>query len=117
MPRRSAQYDRLVRIEEMTETRGDAGQPVQTWALKWKIHVRRESQAATERFVAQQRFAETDTLFRCGWSENITPKINPRLHRLVYRGRVFDILGVEEVGRREEALIPTKARTDGGGQP
>lgn len=115
--RKSGRYDRLLTIQSATRTRNSVGEEVVSWATFATVWATRETQTATERFLGAQPFAEVDTLWRCGWNVDIMSVLSPKNHRIVYRDRVFDILGVVEIGRREEAHIPTKARTDGGGQP
>jgi len=114
MTTRAGAYDRVISVETLTTTQAADGQPIETWTEAYTLKACIESQAAMERFVAQQRFATVDTLFRVRWNQAITPTMSPRTHRIVYRDRVFELLGVVEIGRKVEAHLPTVGRAEEG---
>lgn len=115
--RKSGRYDRQLTIQLATRTRNAVGEEVVSWSNWANVWAARETQTATERFIASQPYAEVDTLWRCGWNSAIMEQLSPKNHRILYRDRVYDILGVVEIGRQAETHIPTKARTDAGGEP
>lgn len=114
MSTRAGALDRRIDIEAVTYAAAADGEPVPTWSRLTTISAAIESQAATERFAAAQRFATVDTLFRVRWNEAITPTLTPQTHRIVYRGRVYELLGVVEIGRKVEAHLPTVGRAQEG---
>jgi len=114
MTTRAGAFDRVISIETVTTTQNGDGQPVETWTQAYTLKAAIESQSAMERFVASQRYATVDTLFRVRWNEAITPSMSPRTHRIVYRNRVYELLGVVEIGRKVEAHLPTVGRAEEG---
>lgn len=111
---RAGSYDRRIAIQEKTVTYNADGQPIESWSNVALIWARIESQTATERFAAQQQYATVDTLFRVRWQEAITPTLTPQSNRILYRDRVYDLLGVVEIGRKVEAHLPTVGRAQEG---
>lgn len=111
---RAGSYDRLITVQSKTTAYNADGQPIDTWSTAFTLNARIESQQATERFAAQQQYATVDTVFRVRWNEAITPTLTPQGNRVVYRGRVFDLLGVVEIGRKVEAHLPCVGRAQEG---
>lgn len=113
---RSGRLDRRVTIQTLTTTRDAFGQPIETWAELATVWAQRENAGVVERFQANQRFASAEVVFRIRWypwAEGIDPKTN----RAAFEGRTYNILGTEEIGRKEGLHIVAVARTDLGGEP
>lgn len=88
--------DRLVTIERFTETKNEHHTPVSAWTefvTLWAEvlqHVADEGEAGMGE-------AQTDTLmFRTRYFAGVTTA-----DRLVFEGRVFNLKGITEIGRRD----------------
>lgn len=120
-------YDRIVTIQRATVTYSGSGEPVETWAdIAFRIPAGHAPTPGAERYSNAQEVAEQETTFTIRFhavpaaSRPLTPK-----DRLIYpaqdvsanaqapaAGRVYDILGSEEVGREHDLRIRTVRRTD-----
>lgn len=107
---KAGDLDRRIAIERATETQDDFGEPIQTWATLATVWASKEDIRDTERFMAQQVGAEVTTRFQIRYSATVA-SVNPK-DRVVYDGRVYDIAGVKEIGRREGLEITAVARAD-----
>lgn len=107
---RAGQLDRRVTIEAVTRTTDPAGQATETWAPVATVWAAVWQLSATERAARPQTAAEETRRFRIRWTRAWTP--TPGDHRIVYAGRVFDIQGVAEIGRREGWEITATAKVD-----
>lgn len=114
---RSGKLDRRITVQVRSVTRDATGGEVETWTNAYDIWAERETTGATERFAASQRIADVDTLFRIRWNDDVERLVTPQSHRITYRGRWYEVLGVVEIGRREGLWLPTKSRGDLGGVP
>ena len=108
---RSGRLDRRVVIQRLTVTTNEVGEQVDTWSELATVWSERSPRGVVQKFNANQVYAEVDTVFRTRWYPWATT-LDPMEHRLVYRSRVYDIHGTEEIGRREGVMILTKARSD-----
>jgi len=112
---RSGRLDRQIEIEVVSYTTQPDGSQVETWAYLARCFAERETQGAMERFAAAQTIADVDTLWRIRWNDALMRVLDPKLHRIVYRDRAYNILGLIEIGRKEGVHIPCKSRGDTGG--
>ena len=112
---RAGKLDRPITIEAVTYTTSGDGSQVESWAQIASCFAERESQSAMERFAAAQTIAEIDTLWRIRWNDDLMVVLDPKLHRIKYRDRAYNILGLVEIGRKEGVHIPCKSRGDTGG--
>lgn len=117
---KAGNLDRKVSIQEKTETRDAAGQPIETWE---QIGVPRSAQrlpvSGSERFTADQFIAREQVEWRVRWSADLAD-LNA-LHRVVYPvttsgtvpdSRIYDVMAVHEIGRREGLRIVTARRPE-----
>ena len=72
----------------------------QEWAERLELR-------GDERYAATQMVAEADTRWRIRYRADLTP-----IDRLSYAGRIYDVTGVVEIGRREGLEIYSKARAE-----
>lgn len=120
-------YDRIVTIQRKTLTESGSGEPIETWAdIAFRISAGQVPTPGSERYTNAQEVAEQETTFTIRFhaipsaSRPLTPK-----DRLIYpahdvavntqapaAGRVYDILGAEEVGREHDLRIRAVRRTD-----
>lgn len=120
-------YDRIITIQRKTDTQSNSGEPVSTWAdLAFRVPAHWAPVVGNERPAEAQEIAEQETTFTVryhavpGASRPLTPK-----DRIIYpahdvsantqsppAGRVYDILGVDEVGREVDLKIRSSRRAD-----
>lgn len=120
---RAGVLDRKVTIQRRTVTQDAAGQEVVTWSA---IAHRRAAAIATltadERFAANQFIAREQVAFEIRWSSSVAD-VNP-LDRVLYpppadedeqaptATTIYDILAVEEIGRRRGLKVTAARRTE-----
>lgn len=120
-------YDRIVTIQRKTLTESGSGEPIETWAdVTFRTSAAQTPTPGSEKFTNAQEVAEQEVTFTIRFhaipsaARPLTPK-----DRIIYPahdvsantqapapGRVYDILGVEEVGREQDLRIRTVRRTD-----
>lgn len=96
---RSGELDRLITIEQATESTDAYGAPTLTWdppANSWQVWAQVKPIRGQEYFAAQQVNARVDTTFRIRYRSDITTKM-----RISYGGEYYDIQSIIELGRRE----------------
>jgi head-tail adaptor len=76
------------------------------------VYASKKPAGARERIVAGERGAEADTVFVVRWS-NLVRTTDPTF-RILHDGVTYEILGVEEIGRREGIRLICVARNEGG---
>lgn len=111
---RAGSLDRYVTIEKLTESRDNLGGVVETWSTVANIWCKRAPNGIMESFLAQQRFAAADMIFETRWY-SWAPQLDPKTNRFVYRERIYELLGAEEIGRKDGLHLIGKTRTDLGG--
>lgn len=111
--------DRLVTIQsrpsadsEVAETVSISGMPVDDWATLANVWMERVNLGGRERFAASQMSAPYDTRWRMNYRADMDPELIdvPKLRRLVYQGRTYDITAAEQMGRRDGIELSTLAR-------
>jgi SPP1 family predicted phage head-tail adaptor len=109
----SGARDRLVTIQALTEGKGDSNFPVDTWEDLAEVWAHKEDASARERFsfTANQETAPYDTRWTIPFMDAMDPElVNVRkARRLIVKGRVHDIVGATEIGRREGLELQTLA--------
>lgn len=120
-------YDRIITVQRATLTYSESGGPIQTWAdIAFQIPAGQLPTPGAERFTTAQEVAEQEVTFTVRFLSipdayrPLTPK-----DRVIYpahdvsantqnpaAGRVYDVLGSEEVGREVDLRIRTMRRTD-----
>lgn len=111
----AGQRDRLVTIEGRTTGVDASFGPVETWAPilgLWASRVDTRQEVVNERLVTHQVTAP----FEAHWELPYRVEIDPELvdvskdRRLVYEGRVHDIIHAEPIGRHAGVKVLTLAR-------
>lgn len=108
----AGRLDRLIRFEQVLAG-GEvnaAGEQVEQWATLREVWAEKRSMVGRERFADQQHLAEVDAIYRTRHFDDITPRKELRL--VDDAGRIFDIKGVHEIGRREGLEILATARAE-----
>jgi len=107
----AGKMDRRITLQRVVETRDSAsGEVVETGEELAQVWAQREPLRATERFQASQFAAKADTRFRIRYRTGVEPK---GMRILADDGRLYDITGVLEHGRKEELEILAWARAEG----
>lgn len=93
---RAGRLDRLITIEQVSETRDAVGGIIKTWTTWKEVWASKLDVAGREYFDAQAVQAEVTTTFRIRYVAGLSPKM-----RISYAGETYDIESVAEFGRRE----------------
>ncbi len=93
---RAGDLDRLITIEQPTESVDAYGAPTQTWATLAQVWAQVKPVRGSEYFAAQQMNARVDAVFRVRYRTDLTTKM-----RISYNSETYDIQGIIEIGRRE----------------
>jgi head-tail adaptor len=105
--------DRLVTIQQLTESKGASNYPVETWSALTQVWAAKKDAKGVERFVhsVDQHSAPYDTTWELPYSVNWDPELVnvPKTRRLVVKGRVHDIVAANEVDRKRGVEIMTLA--------
>lgn len=102
--------DRRVTVQIRTRMQSaTSGEEAEGWADLFTVWMSKRDLRTSERFAAEQIVAEVDSSFRARWSAALLD-IRPDTHRLVHRGRLFEIHGVADLGRLEGVEFACAAR-------
>lgn len=106
----AGKLDRRIQIQRATITQNDFGEEVHAWGQIAEVWAGVTPVSDTERFRGSQVGAEITTRFvvrYSGQARDVTAE-----DRIVYEGRVFDLVGIKELGRREGYEISAIAKAD-----
>ena len=101
--------DRRIVVEKNTSTANDYGELVAGWAVfctVWAAIERRPY--ARETSSGEQIVSFQSVTFKVRYSST-TNRIEPS-YRILYSGKYYDILGVQELGRQDQLRIVTELR-------
>lgn len=101
----AGKLDRRIVIQLKSLSQNAYGEAIETWADLAEVFAQYLTGGGNERFSSAQVYAETQGRFRIRWRADITPQ-----HRIVFDGKEWDILAVDEIGRKEGLEIKVKAR-------
>lgn len=120
---RAGPLDRRITIQRKTVSQAPSGQEIDTWvAVSHCRPARVTPLGGSERFGADQFFARQQVEIEIRWS-SIVADLNP-LDRIVYpapadpseqspaESQIYDIMSVDEIGRREGLLIKAARRAE-----
>lgn len=102
--------DRRLRIERAVLTRDGFGEEIAVWGLLAGVWAGKRDVSDRERIASAEVAAEITTRFVIRWSPDVAD-VNPK-DRIVFDGRIFDISGVKEIGRREGLEVSAAARAE-----
>lgn len=106
----SGERDRLITIQEPTEGRATSGFPTEDpWVDLDEVMASYMPLGGRERFAANQTSAPFDTQWQIAYRADMDPDLVdvPKVRRLVYAGRVHDIVSAAVVGRRRGVELNT----------
>lgn len=102
---RVGDLDRRITIQAKTVERDDYGATKETWSDAATVWAQYLPGGGDERFAAAQVYAETQARFRIRWRDDVTTQ-----HRVLFDGKLWDILAIDEMGRRGGLEIKARAR-------
>jgi head-tail adaptor len=111
-PLDAGERDRAVTVQQLTDSTGTSGFPVETWTtLASPVWMRKLDLGIRERFMTAQLAAAVDTQWEMGYRADMDPELVDvtKVRRLVYQGRIHDITSADEIGRREGISLLTIA--------
>jgi SPP1 family predicted phage head-tail adaptor len=90
----------IIKIEKRKDVTDAVGQMVPTWStLRANVPAAYEPARGREFFAAQGQIVEEPALFRIRYSADVVATM-----RVQFRGKVWDIASVEDVGGREREM-------------
>lgn len=87
--------DRRIVIQQRTDTRDAAGEPIPTWSVLDTVWAALEPLQGQELIEAQETNAKRKARFRIRYRTDVTEKM-----RVVWDGETWDINAISEIGRR-----------------
>lgn len=100
--------DRLITLQSRSETQNNIGEVVESFSTLAQVMAARVDLTSAEKFTAQQTFAETVTQFDIYFRTDIKPKDR----MLDETGKVYDIIGITQLGRRRGLRLLARAKAD-----
>ena len=104
--------DRRVRIERRSGQTNGFGETIETWLDMGAVWASRWDVSDSEQMKAAELGGAVTTRFKVRYS-SLTETIGAR-DRLRSEGRVYEVTGVKQIGRREIIEITTVVRTEAG---
>jgi len=105
--------DRRVTIQQAAESVGSSGMPVQAWTTLSTVWMGRELLRGMERLQAGQIASRYDSRWLMPYRSDMDPDAVdvPKDRRLVFGGRVQEIVAAQHVGRKEGIELTTMSTT------
>ncbi len=97
--------DRRITLQMSTSTQNASGEPVESWSDIATVWAQVTVQSVTEQHEDGQDHATAQADFLVRWRSDVNAG-----DRVLHAGRVYDISGVNEVGRQEMLSISGVAR-------
>ncbi len=102
---RAGAMDRLIELQRRSLAAANVhGERVESWTTYSTVWAEKLEGGGREAFVAQTTYASTDMRFRIRHRTDVVVT-----DRVLFDGRGFDILGINEIGRREGLELFTRA--------
>lgn len=104
--------DRLVTVQQRgVDDADDVGEPVETWTTLVSAYMKRIDASGRERFQASQVSAPYDTRWEMSYRADMDPDLVdvPKLRRLSYKGRYYDIVHAALINRQDGIELSTLA--------
>lgn len=99
----------LVELESLNEAKAASGYPGGTWDPLVAVYAKKVTASGRERFAANQTTSPTSITWEFEYLESMDPdRLNvPKLRRLVYLGRMYDITAAALVGWHRKIRVET----------
>jgi SPP1 family predicted phage head-tail adaptor len=104
---RAGKLDRRLTIQRKAVTTSPSGEEIETWSDVAVVWGEARPVPGDEKFGDQQLIASSLMTFRIRWRTDLVVT-----DRISYWNKIWDILDIREIGRREGLEIDAKARTD-----
>jgi hypothetical protein len=114
MPMEPGQRDRAVSIQQADDDTGTSGFPRESWfPLVNNAWMSKRDIRGEERWKTDQIASKFDSIFEMGYRADMDPELLdvPKLRRLVYQDRIYQIVSATLIGRREGVQLATVAST------
>ncbi len=97
---------RLITIQQLTESQGPSGFPVESWTTLTTVFASKADAVGRERFGANQLSSPFDTTWQMPYLSAVDPELVnvPKTRRVVYQGRVYDIVSASPVGELHRGI-------------
>lgn len=106
----STKLDRRVTLQRASYAQNDLGEMVPTWATLATVWASRRDVSDGERVAAAEVSAIISTRFQIRY-DTAWADLNPK-DRLSHEGRIYEIVAVKMLGRRDGLEITAAARAD-----
>lgn len=105
----SGERNKLITIQQLTESAGASGFPVETWSTLATAIASRRPLGGRERVTADQVSAPFDTQWQIPYRPDMDPDLLnvTKVRRLVIEGRVHDIVSASPVGQKRGIELMT----------
>lgn len=113
LPIEPGHLDRRVVIQQAVSTSDSAGAPLSSWSTLGTVWMGRESIRGMERVQAGFAQSSYDARWLMHYRADMDPDVVdvPKDRRLVFGGRVQEIVGAQHLGRKQGIELTTKAST------
>jgi SPP1 family predicted phage head-tail adaptor len=101
--------DRRIVIENFTEADNAHGEPIRTWNTFATVWAQYKDRTGQEAFEGDQYHAIRTGTFVIRWRTDLTDT----KYRIQFDGHTWDILSIQELGRKVGLLIRAQALTNG----
>jgi len=107
----SRMRDRTITIQQLTDSVGSSGAPVEGWSTLVEMPASRLDISGQERFRAGQESAAIDTVWEINYRADMDPELVdvPKKRRIVTGGRYHDIVAARQSERRKLIELVTLA--------
>lgn len=107
--------DRRIEVQECTQTKDAAGDPIPSWATIGKRWARKIEVIQSETVGDGMALRTGDTVFILRW-DTASLAYFPETHRFIYQDRIYEIVGKAEAPERHDGVrFVTCYRPDGRG--
>lgn len=102
-----------VTVQEGTDGVDGGGAPAQTWADLDTVMMARQAGVGGEAFRGEQLSAAVQTVWTLRYWSEVDPDLVdvPKTRRLVYQGRIYDIVSADVMDRRVGIVLRTLAQS------
>jgi SPP1 family predicted phage head-tail adaptor len=104
--------NRKVTIQQAADSVATTGFPVETWTTLADVWMSREDMTMRERSMADQLSAKADSRWQMPYRSDMDPELLdiPKVRRLSYQGRLYDIVSASLIGQRAGVELTTLAK-------
>lgn len=107
----AGKLDTLATVQSHTAAADSYGQMIETWSTSFTDWVEMITSGGGEFYAAQKLNAETKAVFKMRYRAALDVAGATELYRIVVGTRIYQILNIAPVGRKNEMLISTKEVT------